>query len=303
MKQVTNSKIYVHCRHALILSCLFLSTSACTPITPYQIPLSTQKIIQQAEKKHYIQRTFKTKEFDFVAWERVDQHRYEVVAEKDNRYWVTHVYLEGDGNSWKSKYQLSNNPTPKQPLALNLAMADPHYHVIYLARPCQYLLQADMRCHNKYWSSHRYGKVVMAGLQNVLNQITAQTQGKLALVGFSGGGTLATVAGAFRQDVVRITTVAGNLDPDALNQYHHVSPMKDTLNPMAYTQLLKDIPQYHYVGQNDEVVPPWVAQKYVSKLKGSCAYLEVVAQNGHHQGWTEHWAEIIGNQKPCPNWS
>lgn len=302
MKQVANSKTYVYCYRVLALSCLILSTLACTPITPYQIPLSTQKVIQQADKKHYTQRTFETPEFDFVAWEKVDQHKYEMTAQKDTS-WVTHVYLEGDGNSWKSKYELSNNPTPKQPLALNLAIADPHYHVIYLARPCQYLMQADKRCHNKYWSSHRYGQVVLAGLQNVLNQITNETQGKLALVGFSGGGTLATLAGAFRQDVVRITTVAGNLDPDALNQYHDVSPLKDSLNPMAYTQLLKNIPQYHYVGQKDNVVPPWVAEKYVSKLKGSCAFLEIFAQNGHHQGWTEHWAEIINNQKPCSNWS
>ena len=42
------------------------------------------------------------------------------------------IYIEGDGNAWDSRYQLSENPTPKNPLALKLAAKDTLSKLIFL---------------------------------------------------------------------------------------------------------------------------------------------------------------------------
>jgi len=65
------------------------------------------------------------------------------------------VYIEGDGNAWNSKYRLSENPTPKNPLALKLATKDTAGSILYIARPCMYLDQNLMQdCPARFWSSH-----------------------------------------------------------------------------------------------------------------------------------------------------
>ena len=48
------------------------------------------------------------------------------------------VYIEGDGHAWESRTRPASDPTPRNPVALDLAMADPGTDpVLYLARPCQ----------------------------------------------------------------------------------------------------------------------------------------------------------------------
>ena len=51
------------------------------------------------------------------------------------------IYLEGDGNAWRTRYSLSSDPTPRTPMVLELAALDPSSSLAYLARPCQYVLQ------------------------------------------------------------------------------------------------------------------------------------------------------------------
>ena len=52
-----------------------------------------------------------------------------------------HVYLEGDGQAFVSQGgYASSDPTPRNPLALRLAIQDNSANaVVYLARPCQYV--------------------------------------------------------------------------------------------------------------------------------------------------------------------
>ncbi len=71
------------------------------------------------------------------------------------------VYIEGDGNAWNSKYRLSENPTPKNPLTLKLATKDTADSILYIARPCMYLEKKLMQdCPAMFWSSHRYSEEV-----------------------------------------------------------------------------------------------------------------------------------------------
>ncbi len=275
---------------AVFIVAVLIVEIGCTPITQYQIPLSTQKVIQQAESKSFSRKFYTTSNFRFTAWERFENYNSD----------VTHIYIEGDGNSWKTKYVLSDNPTPKQPLALKLAIQDKHPHVIYLARPCQYLLVADKHCDSKYWSSHRYSQLVVNGINEVLSQIKSQyPQTQFMLIGFSGGGTLATLLSHMRTDIKGLVTIAGNLDHVALGKYHKASPLKGSLNPIDYAKKLQNIPQRHYIGSEDKVVPPWVAKRYAQNLQSNCVDINIIKNYGHHKGWEKHWSELIQQPLPC----
>jgi hypothetical protein len=59
------------------------------------------------------------------------------------------VYIEGDGLAWMSRRRLSRDPTPVDPLALDLAALDPAANVVYLARPCQHT-EHDPLCEPVY---------------------------------------------------------------------------------------------------------------------------------------------------------
>ncbi len=48
------------------------------------------------------------------------------------------IYIEGDGLAWVSPSQPSDDPTPIDPVALRLALAQPTGRAVYVARPCQY---------------------------------------------------------------------------------------------------------------------------------------------------------------------
>ena len=52
---------------------------------------------------------------------------------------ILRVYIEGDGFAWVNRTTPSDDPTPRNPLGLKLAAADPSPNVLYLARPCQYV--------------------------------------------------------------------------------------------------------------------------------------------------------------------
>tara|TARA_R110002110_G_scaffold383245_2_gene594588 strand:- start:22509 stop:23450 length:942 start_codon:yes stop_codon:yes gene_type:complete len=271
---------------------------ACTPISQYQIPLSTQKVINQAEAHHFKHRNYRTSYFDFTAWEKLQSSPQD--NQVNTQMNTTHIYIEGDGNSWKTKYELSDNPTPKQPLALKLAIQDKYPHVIYLARPCQYLLSPSKNCEAKYWSSHRYSETVVNSLNEVLTQIKIQyPTTKFVLIGFSGGGTLAALLSSKRTDIAGLITVAGNLDHIALGNYHKVSPLKGSLNPIDYADELRAIPQRHFVGANDETVPPWVAEHYAHNLQSDCVAVDVKLHYSHHKGWEKNWPELIQQPLPC----
>ena len=69
------------------------------------------------------------------------------------------IYIEGDGRAWETKYRLSDDPTPSNPVALRLAVADPADNIAYIARPGQYPLSGIPECGSKYWSGFRFADI------------------------------------------------------------------------------------------------------------------------------------------------
>lgn len=201
------------------------------------------------------------------------------------------VYLEGDGLAWADAETPSSDPTPLDPLALRLAVKQSGA-VAYLARPCQYTqaIQAPA-CVKRYWTTHRFAPEVVQAMQEALDRLKQQWETpRLHLVGYSGGGTLALLLAARRNDVTQVVTIAGNLDPDAWTRWHRVTPLYGSLNPVNDVAALSHIPQWHWSGSKDTVVPPALSQAFAEHFDAvHRPTLRVWPGFDHRCCWVDAW--------------
>lgn len=205
-----------------------------------------------------------------------------------------HVYIEGDGRAWIDRNQVSTDPTPLKVIGLALAAADDWFNVVYIARPCQFRDLSREQCNNSYWTNRRFSREVIIAIGQALDYFVGQVNVKnLELIGYSGGGAIAVLLAAERNDVISLRTVAGNLDHDAVNQCHGVSQMPESLNPIDVAEKLKLLPQRHFVGENDRVVPSFIAEKFIQKTDSICSELTDVKDTSHEAGWVERWPTLI----------
>lgn len=207
-----------------------------------------------------------------------------------------YIYIEGDGQAWISKHKLSKNPTPHDPLTLKLASLDKRPNVIYIARPCQFTpLYLDLNCHSKYWSTARYSEPVIEAVNEVINYFInsdyiSNKNKEIHLIGYSGGATVAGIIASQRPDVKSLITIAGNLDHDTVSDFHNTSKLKESLNLINFTKELSHIPQKHYIGENDQIIPIYVIKNFVNKInyfnktKNIAKYI-IVKNTDHYNGW------------------
>ncbi len=208
------------------------------------------------------------------------------------------VYIEGDGNAWNSKYRLSKNPTPKNPLALKLAAKDPAGSILYIARPCMYLDQKLMQdCPASFWSSHRYSEEVISSINQVIDWAKGiSTNKSLTLIGYSGGGSVAALIAARREDVSSLVTIAGNLDHKFWTDLHHMSPLVGSLNPIDYANNLSMIEQTHFVGAEDKIVPETVIESYLSRMPlKDKINIHVINDFNHSCCWEKVWPNLLND--------
>jgi pimeloyl-ACP methyl ester carboxylesterase len=212
------------------------------------------------------------------------------------------IYLEGDGMAWLTRTQVSPDPTPDDPVALRLAALDASPNVAWIARPCQYTPKAsNPECKPFYWTQGRFAPQVVDSIHAVISAIKRDAGAqRVHLVGYSGGGGLAVLVAARRDDVASIRTVAGNLDHRAFTSHHKVTPMDASQNPADVAPRVQSIPQIHWVGSEDKTVPELIARSYVGRMSSKvCASLQTVAGASHSQGWTSRWAELLKVQPSC----
>lgn len=206
------------------------------------------------------------------------------------------IYIEGDGFAWRDRYRLSDDPTPRNPVALKLAVADPGPNVVYIARPCQYVSGPNRRnCHPAYWSTARFAETVIAAIGTAIDAYAADsgTSG-LRLTGYSGGGAVAVLLAARRTDVLRVVTVAGVLDTDAWTRLDDSTPLVHSLNPADTAERIAGIPQLHLVGAEDKVVPPAVAQSFARRFPPDRRpEVRIVPGQGHECCWAEGWPSLL----------
>jgi hypothetical protein len=216
------------------------------------------------------------------------------------------IYIEGDGLAWRTRYQPSDDPTPHQALGLALAAVDPAPNVVYLARPCQFRpMAANPRCGVAYWTDRRYAEEVVASMNLAVSHYAALAPGqRINLIGYSGGGAVAVLIAARRNDLASLRTVAGNLDHAEVNRLHGVSQMPGSLNAIDVAGKVAGIPQMHFSGGADTVVPTAIARRFVAAVglnaKGaSCAQTRVVPGLSHESEWDRQWPALLAIVPRC----
>ena len=205
------------------------------------------------------------------------------------------VYIEGDGFAWLSGSQASPDPTPRNPLGLELALRQPHGAAVYLARPCQYVEENDKQnCRMAYWTDLRFANEVIQSANQAIGELKQRYRAReLVLLGYSGGGAVAALVAARRTDVTQLITVAGNLDHRAWTQLKQLSPLNGSLNPADEWRALVNIPQTHLLGDRDEVIPRAATESYLARFPANRQpNLISIAGFGHSCCWMEQWGAI-----------
>lgn len=210
------------------------------------------------------------------------------------------VYIEGDGFAWKSRTQPSDDPTPHLPTGLKLAAADPGQNVLYLARPCQFIgPPLPATCQVNWWTNDRFSAGVIDAMNEALEVFVSRYPGvKLDVVGYSGGGNIAALLAARRNDVRSLRTVAGNLDVAWVNTLHHVTPMPNAISAIDRAAELRALPQIHFSGDADKTVPADVAQRFRQAVGGKCVRVDVVSGMTHSADWAAIWPQLLKNTLP-----
>lgn len=205
------------------------------------------------------------------------------------------IYIEGDGRAWETKHRLSEDPTSSNPVALRLAAVDPADNIVYIARPGQYSLSGIPECDSKYWSGRRFAPEVIESIDKVIDIVKERSGAKyLELIGYSGGGAIAVLVAAKRLDVVALRTVAGNLNTSAWCTYHRISQLDGSMNPIDVARKVAHIPQRHFVGSIDKIVPFSIADSFV-RMEGdkNDERISIVDGVSHNDGWHKHWRELL----------
>lgn len=257
--------------------------SACSTIPAVSERIDTAK--QLAAQAGFQESVLSNAQFDIVAFSKPSRQVNSVLV----------IYIEGDGRAWKTASLPSDNPTPTNPLALRLAIQDPRPAVAYLARPCQFVALPSRGCSEKFWTSARFSPVIIETMNEAIEKLKQQFgASQLVLIGYSGGGAIVTLIAARRSDIKTIITVAGNLDTDAWVRLYGLEPLSESINPASIAQSIRNIPQIHYVGAKDDVIPKAISQIFLQKMgKPNQAKVIELPNYGHVCCWTERWGELL----------
>ena len=229
--------------------------------------------------------TYKVGQFIVHSRERIDKPGEDL-----------NIYLEGDGLAWVSRTEPSRDPTPDNPIGLRLAALDKAPNVIWIARPCQYTnIVENPLCKQYYWTIGRLSPEIVASVDLAITAAKLSAKAtKIHLIGYSGGGGLAILIAARRNDVSTIRTVAGNIDHEAFTSFHRVTPMSQSLDPATVAGSINAIPQWHFYGEDDKVVPKLIGESYLRKAGfKSCSQIKVISGVSHDRGWESRWSRLL----------
>jgi dienelactone hydrolase len=265
--------------YCIPLFAAFFTLTGCgnLPSTAERIQHIASSAAQHGWKSHIIE----GEQFDLLAF----------LPPQDTAQSLLTIYIEGDGNAWKNRFEASDDPTPVKAIALALALLHPG--AVYLSRPCQSI--KGPLCTPEFWTSGRFSEPVINATNKAIDNLKARYQADaLQLIGYSGGGSVAALIAARRSDVKRLVTVAGNLDHGGWTKYHGVSALLTSLNPADFRESLKTTTQYHLVGQDDKIVPPQLAQDFIAKFSPTAdIILHIVPDFDHHCCWQKQWRTLL----------
>ena len=205
------------------------------------------------------------------------------------------IYIEGDGLPWFRGRMPSTDPTPRVPLALRLMAQDPTA-AIYIGRPCYFGLHQSANCSPKMWTSARYSAAVIASMNRVVRHYQKKYGARqVVLMGYSGGGAVATLMARDISPPVFLLTLAANLDTDTWTQTKAYLPLHESLNPVNFVAQLQGVGQLHLIAEDDTTVLPAVTQRYTSQFPAH--FSRQYPGFDHSCCWLELWPKIL-RQEP-----
>jgi hypothetical protein len=205
------------------------------------------------------------------------------------------IYIEGDGGPWIRATRVSVDPTPTNPVLLRLMHGATH-PAVYLGRPCYFGTATDEGCGPRLWTFDRYGQVVVDSMCEAANRLSRQYEAEsVQLIGYSGGGAIVIGMSSCTKRLTSLTTVAGNLDPDAWARHHAYSPLDD-LSPLANAMRATNaIDESHWQCNGDLNIPPSITDDYFVTRGGAARH--IVDGCSHSTGWERYWLEIVGEDE------
>lgn len=223
----------------------------------------------------FVYKEIPTRDFTLASWQKIT-----------DPFGTYKIYIEGDGHAFNAHGRATQDPTPKGTLVRELAFGDNNPNVIYLARPCQYVKSPI--CSKRHWTTARFAPEVINAEYAAVKQTAGDNP--IILIGFSGGAQVAGLIASAKPglNIKKIITIAGNLDHLAWTQYHNLPPLNESMNLESYRKQFVQIPQIHYVGSDDEVMPPVLVRDFVGK---DTKVFEVRGAI-HNSGWEEIYSRI-----------
>ena len=270
----------------LILGSLYLS--GCVFSTAILPP--TQRALQAAQlatKAGWKEHTIHTSLFTLKAYGSSTHRKIKTLT----------IYIEGDGLAWLSEDTPSHNPTPMVPTGLKMAIQDQkNKPTAYLARPCQFVFKEAWRqCRQDYWTNLRFSPDVIQAMDKAVQYLKRYYHAQhIVLIGYSGGGTIATLLAAKRHDVIQVITVAAILDIDYWAKQENLTPLYGSLNPADAWKKLLSIPQTHWIGGKDAVVSKEVAFSYVLRFPAAKKpKIKEIGAFNHTCCWARDWMSLL----------
>ena len=191
----------------------------------------------------------KTDSYEIATWQKIDNPKNNLI----------HIYIEGDGHAFDAYGQPTSDPTPRGTLMRDLAVADNFENVVYMARPCQFIM--DDNCSESDWTDGRFSQKIIDAQSRAIKQIAKNKS--VTLIGYSGGAMVSGLV--IKQNpklkVDKWITIAGVLNHKMWTEYFGDEPLMKSLN----METLPNVPQVHFIGGHDKVVPYDLAKNWANE--------------------------------------
>lgn len=200
----------------------------------------------------------KTDSFEIATWQKINNPKNDKI----------HIYIEGDGNAYDVYGRPNANPTPRGTFVRDLAAKDDFENVVYVARPCQFIM--DAICERSDWTDGRFSQKAIDAQSDTIKQIAKNKH--VILIGYSGGAMVSGLVISQNPNIKvdKWITIAGVLNHKKWTQYFGDKPLKKSLD----LDVLPSVPQVHLVGGRDKTVPydlakTWAKQKDIVLIESA----------------------------------
>ena len=273
------------------LIAFLLSAFTLISCTEVSHTLRLDQVSRIAEPAMMIRESIRTDLYPIATYERIHNQGGQAI-----------VYIEGESRGSINSHTTRYNPTPLNPVALKMAVQDKSKNLIYISVPCaNFTLDRIQACNQKYFKTHRFAPEVIASYNQVLDYYRKRYDIKgFHLVGFSGGGVVATLLAQQQPDILTLRTIAAPLDTQIAQRLSQTNSFSHSQNPSSDPFTLGVLPQHHFLGDKDEFVTPVILSSFLQEMGPSrCVRTSLISGPTHRDGWDERWPELMAYPLDC----